>query len=545
MSDPNVIYGGDIEEPVNYATLGEMMVSCFRDGGDKIALINAETDEKWTFNKLLKESIIMAKALYGAGIRQNEIVGILCDNRHEFASISYGTIFLNAVLAPANYAYTEREVKHTFDTTLPKFVFVSSLAESVVPALKNFKYVEKIILIDGENIDDGKLISLKNFIKKYGNNDFDVEKLVQQPIDLYDQVAVIFMSSGTTGFPKGVQTTHGNLISCVAYNLERVSLTKDLFETKIQFSLAPFFHGMGFIGKLFATTSREITLAFLNKFDPDLYLGTIQKYKIEILTVPPPIVVFLAKSPLFDTYDLSSLKLIICAAAPLSQETETQVKERFNNEIFLIQAYGQSEATLAVLYGQAGTAKPGSVGEIIKGMSVKIIDEQTGVSLGKNKVGELCLKGPFLMKGYINNPRATAETIDTEGWLHTGDLAYYDEDNQFFIVDRLKELIKYKGFQVAPAELEGLLLSNPKIKDAGVIGIPDELAGELPFAFVVKELGVDLTEQDVKDFVAQNASNTKWLRGGVKFVDEIPKNPIGKIMRRDLKDLFKSLKAKL
>ncbi|KAL7044571.1 hypothetical protein ACKWTF_001976 [Chironomus riparius] len=545
MSDPNVIYGGDIEEPVNYATLGEMMVSCFRDGGDKIALINAETDEKWTFNKLLKESIIMAKALYGAGIRQNEIVGILCDNRHEFASISYGTIFLNAVLAPANYAYTEREVKHTFDTTLPKFVFVSSLAESVVPALKNFKYVEKIILIDGENIDDGKLISLKNFIKKYGNNDFDVEKLVQQPIDLYDQVAVIFMSSGTTGFPKGVQTTHGNLISCVAYNLERVSLTKDLFETKIQFSLAPFFHGMGFIGKLFATTSREITLAFLNKFDPDLYLGTIQKYKIEILTVPPPIVVFLAKSPLFDTYDLSSLKLIICAAAPLSQETETQVKERFNNEIFLIQAYGQSEATLAVLYGQAGTAKPGSVGEIIKGMSVKIIDEQTGVSLGKNKVGELCLKGPFLMKGYINNPRATTETIDTEGWLHTGDLAYYDEDNQFFIVDRLKELIKYKGFQVAPAELEGLLLSNPKIKDAGVIGIPDELAGELPFAFVVKELGVDLTEQDVKDFVAQNASNTKWLRGGVKFVDEIPKNPIGKIMRRDLKDLFKSLKAKL
>jgi len=178
-------------------------------------------------------------------------------------------------------------------------------------------------------------------------------------------------------------------------------------------------------------------------------------------------------------------------------------------------------------------------------MSVKVIHEETGKSLGPNKVGELCMKGPFLMKWYINNPQATAETIDKDGWLHTGDIAYYDEDNQFFIVDRLKELIKFKGFQVAPAELEGLLLSNPKIKDAGVIGIPDEIAGELPFAFVVKQPGDTLTEQEVKDFVAKNVSNTKWLRGGVKFVDEIPKNPIGKIMRRDLKDLYKSMKAKL
>jgi acyl-CoA synthetase (AMP-forming)/AMP-acid ligase II len=149
------------------------------------------------------------------------------------------------------------------------------------------------------------------------------------------------------------------------------------------------------------------------------------------------------------------------------------------------------------------------------------------------------------MRGYRDDPEATASTIDKDGWLHSGDLGYYDEDKQFFIVDRLKELIKYKGYQVPPAELEGVLLMHPKIKDAGVIGIPDKNAGELPFAFVVKEEGSGLTEQDVKDFVVKNASNPKWLRGGVKFMDEIPKNPSGKILRREMREFYKNMKAKL
>jgi acyl-CoA synthetase (AMP-forming)/AMP-acid ligase II len=149
------------------------------------------------------------------------------------------------------------------------------------------------------------------------------------------------------------------------------------------------------------------------------------------------------------------------------------------------------------------------------------------------------------MKGYINDPKATAETIDAEGWLHSGDIGYYDEDNQFYIVDRLKELIKYKAFQVPPAEIEGLLLSHPKIKDCGVIGIPDEAAGELPFAYIVKQPEADLTAKEVIDFVAENSSSAKRLRGGVKFIDEIPKNPSGKLLRRELKQIYKSTKSKL
>lgn len=301
---------------------------------------------------------------------------------------------------------------------------------------------------------------------------------------------------------------------------------------------------MGFMSLLFAITSVEFTMVYLSKFEPELYLSCIQNYKILSISVPPPIVVFLAKTPLFKKYDLSSLKILICGAAPLSQETEDQVKARFNDDLIVLQGYGQTEATLGVLYGNVGSSKPGSVGVPIKGVYTKVIDKK-GNSLGSNKVGEMCFKGALIMKGYLGNEKATREVIDKDGWLHTGDLGYYDEDMQFFIVDRLKELIKYKGFQVAPAELEALILTNSKVKDCGVIGIPDEAAGELPFAFVVKQPGESLNEKEIIEHVKQNASNAKWLRGGVKFVDEIPKNPSGKILRRELRDLYKNTKAKL
>jgi acyl-CoA synthetase (AMP-forming)/AMP-acid ligase II len=262
------------------------------------------------------------------------------------------------------------------------------------------------------------------------------------------------------------------------------------------------------------------------------------------MMIPPPIIVFLAKTALFNIYDLSSLKFLLCGAAPLALETEILLKERFKGDLTIIQGYGQTEASLGVLYGNVDSNKSGSVGHLVKGTYIKIVDEN-GNSLGPNKVGEIYLKGPLIMKGYLGDIEATKSIIDEQGWLHTGDLGYYDKDKFFFVVDRLKELIKYKGYQVPPAELEAILLTHLKIKDAGVIGIPHEAAGEIPFAFVVKQPNVELSEDEVKNFVKENASNAKWLRGGVKFIEEIPKNPSGKILRKELRKLFKSLKAKL
>lgn len=235
--------------------------------------------------------------------------------------------------------------------------------------------------------------------------------------------------------------------------------------------------------------------------------------------------------------------MIFSAAAPLPRELEDEVKRKFNNEISVCQVYGQTEVVFAI-GSILSSVNPGSIGIVGKGTYAKIIDSN-GNSLGPNKVGEFCFKGPFIMKGYRNNSEETANTIDKDGWLHSGDSGYYDEENQFYIVDRLKELIKYKGYQVSPSELEGLLLAHPEIRDAGIIGVPDEIAGELPFAFIVKEEGSNITEQEVKNFVQKNASNPKWLRGGVKFIDVIPRNITGKILRREMKEYYKNMTAKL
>lgn len=259
----------------------------------------------------------------------------------------------------------------------------------------------------------------------------------------------------------------------------------------------------------------------------------------------PPILVFFTKTPYFDNYDLTSLREIFCGAAVISKELEDSVKRRFKDEVSIRQIYGMTETSTGVT-GSFVPGPPGSVGNIFRGMKGKVIDDN-GRSLGPNQRGELCFKGPRVMKGYIGNDEATKETIDMDGWLHTGDIGYYDENFIFYVVDRKKELIKYNAYQVPPAEIELLLQSYPKIRDAGVIGIPDDNTGEKALAFVVKQPGESLTDTEVIGFVRENLSKPKQLHGGVRFIDEIPRNSSGKVLRKDLKVIYEqtALKSKL
>lgn len=257
----------------------------------------------------------------------------------------------------------------------------------------------------------------------------------------------------------------------------------------------------------------------------------------------PPLMVFLAKHPFVDEYDLSSLVELACGAAPLSKEVEDAVKARIGVPS-IKQGFGMSETTLGVLRQSTVESKPGSVGTLFRGTYGKVVNPDTGELLGPNQPGELCFKGKVIMKGYINNEKETTNTL-RDGWLHSGDIGYYNEDGEFFIIDRLKELIKYKGFQVPPAEVEAILLTHPKVKDAAVIGIPDDEAGELPLAFIVKQENVIVQEKEIIEFVASQASPAKRLHGGVRFINEIPKNASGKILRRQLREQLKNPVSKL
>jgi 4-coumarate--CoA ligase len=259
----------------------------------------------------------------------------------------------------------------------------------------------------------------------------------------------------------------------------------------------------------------------------------VQQHKVTRFFAVPPIVLALAKHPLVDQFDLSSLHQVFSGAAPLGADLAAEAAARVGCEV--VQGFGMTELSPVSHCTVVGDFRPGTSGVTIPNTECRLVDPETGEDKGVGEEGELWIRGPQVMKGYLNNERATRDTIDADGWLHSGDIAVIDEFHHVSIVDRLKELIKYKGFQVPPAELEALLVSHPQIADVAVIGIADEEAGELPKAFVVPRPGSELTVQDVQDFVAEHVASYKQVRI-VEFVDEIPKSASGKILRRLLRD---------
>ena len=276
-----------------------------------------------------------------------------------------------------------------------------------------------------------------------------------------------------------------------------------------------------------------VTVITLPRFDLVAALELIQEKRVTRLYAVPPIVLALAKQPIVDNYDLSSLRQVVSGAAPLGGEVAEEAAARINCEV--VQAYGMTELSPVSHATPAGEYRSGTSGFTVSNTDCRFVDPETGEDVDVGAEGELWVKGPQVMKGYLNNPEATAATIDPDGWLHTGDIATIDADGHVSIVDRVKELIKYKGFQVPPAELEALLLTHPAIGDAAVIGIPDQEAGELPKAFIVLKPGQSLTDTDVMEFVGEHVASYKRIRI-VEFTEEIPKSASGKILRRLLRD---------
>ncbi|KAF9982719.1 hypothetical protein BGZ75_005812 [Mortierella antarctica] len=538
-------------------------------------LVDALTKRVVHYGEWKRDTRRWATGLQSIGFKQGDVLGLFSFNQVDYSIAMFGPILMGAITTTVNSAYTVDELAYQLSdsgasvlVTHPELLPVARAGAQRVglPEDKIFLFGEQVVegfrpytaLMPPLSIPEDQLAEVVSL---------EVGSLAKET------TALICYSSGTTGRSKGVELSHLNICA----NALQVSALDGAIPPleNVSLSVLPMYHMYSIMVHLVCGVYRGIPNVVLQRFNPEDFLRAIQDYKsesarpcerfdvfdrndhelkstdnfcvrllaVKTLNLVPPQVLLLVKSPMVEEYDLSNVRHVMAGAAPCSKELIEALMSRFP-QIAFRQAYGMSELSPASHIGLYEPMVHGSAGRVLPNQQVRVVDPETGKDVVQGERGEIWVRGPNVMKGYRNNAAATRETIDAEGWLHTGDIAVVDADENFFVVDRLKELIKYKGFQVAPAELEAILLTHPQILDSAVIGVENaEQATEVPMAFVVKNEataeGRALREQDVVEYVAEQVAAHKRLRGGVRFIDVIPKSAAGKILRKDLRVLVR------
>ena len=495
------------------------------DLANKPALIDGPTGRSVSFKELADSISIAAYNLSQRGFKKGEVFGILSPNCPEYAIAFHAIATLGGIVTPINPLYTRNEIAHQLKDSGARFlVTVPGCSDKATEAAHDAGIEELFVFGEapGATPFDSLLI--------------DNGRAEQVEIDPLEDLVALPYASGTTGLPKGVMLTHHNLVA----NICQMDGLRYFGQTDTLICVLPLFHIYGLVVVLNMGLYSGATVVMMPRFDLESFLKAVQDYNVTLAHLVPPIVLGLSKNPIVDNYKVPTLKTIFSGAAPLGEELTRACMDRLGCSIR--QGYGLTETSPVTHSSPAppGVVKFGSVGVAAPNTECKIIDLETGEPLGPGERGEICVRGPQVMKGYLNKPNATAQTIDADKWLHTGDIGYADEDGHFFIVDRAKELIKYKGFQVPPAELEAVLLTHPSIADAAVIPYPDDEAGEVPKGIIV--LKEETEPQAILNFVAERVAPHKRIRY-LEFVDQIPKSPSGKILRRVLVEMEKAKTA--
>uniref|UniRef100_K3WMF8 AMP-dependent synthetase/ligase domain-containing protein n=1 Tax=Globisporangium ultimum (strain ATCC 200006 / CBS 805.95 / DAOM BR144) TaxID=431595 RepID=K3WMF8_GLOUD len=499
------------------------------DVANKPAFICALTAREVSFAQLLEQAKHIAAGLHANGIKKGDVVILHSINCIEYALVFFALNRLGAICSPSSPMFNAHELGVQIDLSQAKAVVThKALAHVSLDAAKHCGIPEAQVYTMADAPAHEHELALPS-----------IEELIVAarpfpalpPMDPKEVVFLPF-SSGTTGLPKGVQITAKALMaSAVIYSyIDR--------PPRYTLGLLPFFHIMATM-VIHSCMYKAKAIVVLPRFQPETFLGTIQKYKLEKALVAPPVMLLLAQHPIVDEYDLSSLQELGCGGASLGVEIESMVEKRLN--LTVVQGYGMTELAGAATFSQLGLKRPGSVGPLVPNVRMKVKCLTTGANLPPNERGELSFHVPSLMIGYLNNASATSEAFDDDGFLHTGDVGYVDDDGFVFIVDRIKEMIKYKGHQVAPAELEDVLNNHPSIADSCCVRGLDAATGEeVPKAYIVLRPeaaagGAPFVAEDVIAYVATKVAPYKKVRQ-VEVIDAIPKSVSGKILRRQLQE---------
>lgn len=520
---------------VSLAPYPEMHLSYYLEAMAKqkpnhVAFVDSVTGAEHTYRDTLQAASRLARQLQEDGVAKGDRIAIFAPNSTEYVVAFHAILLAGGTVTTMNPLYREREIEHQMRDSGAKAIFAAGTCKELAESVSGGRTVY--------TLDDAWLMA--------GSSPGEHKPVA---IDPREDLAVLPYSSGTTGGPKGVMLTHYNVTS----NIRQTIATGLVDGYSVLIDFLPFFHIYGMVVLMnagIATGSKQVVMP---RFEPEPFLRLIGQYGATNLFVAPPVMLALANLPETVPVDLSSVRFIMSGAAPLPVDVGRRVAERY--EVTVLQGYGMTEASPVTHVSMIGRDKPGSVGPPVSDTTQKVVDMQSGAELGFDEIGELLVEGPQVMKGYLNNDAASAETLRVERspeadeepwkgrWLRTGDVVSMDEDGYVTIHDRAKEMIKYKGYQIAPAELEALLVEHPAVVDAAVIPKFDAESGEVPKAFVVLREGQSLTADEVASFVASRVAPYKKVRE-VEFIGAIPKNPSGKILRRELIEQERSKAAK-
>ncbi|XP_036139949.1 luciferin 4-monooxygenase [Monomorium pharaonis] len=527
----NILLGPEYPIHKESVNIAETILKTLKSKPDFIGQIDALTDKKNTYAEMSERSIKCALWLKKQGVNAGDIIGLCTDNNLDAIMVLLGVMYLNGKCNTWDHELSLTTARYFLSLTSPTIIFTIPLsAANLTEAAKELKMNVKIVVL-------GKLDgyeSLDDILR--GHDSHEIAEFNCAPINNPDEVGVLVLSSGTTGMPKATEISHSSMHNCLLpAKVAEMNGHICLFTPTLRWH-----YGVLLAFKAILAYSTRVVVPDYDTDDVEdacsKYCSFIEKYRVTYFGTDPFILIQLIKTDVLEKYRLPTLKIIISAGAVFSKQQKEALSKKILH-VLIFNGYGSTDAG-GEIAGQNEYSKPGSVGFPAPNIQIKITDTKTESVLGVNEVGEIRIKLPTVMNGYYKNPEATKKAFDSDGWLCTGDLGYYDNDGELFVVGRISDFILFRSINVSPTEIETILQNHPAVFEAAVIGMPHEVDGQRPMAVVSVVPGKTVTEQELIKLVEKNLPNHCRLRAGVKFVDELPHTLTGKIVKRQLQSMF-------